>query len=87
LLTRSHVLQNLEEVLVSTVTLHLGRLQFAQLSGSSSNSCRGSSSNSCRSSSQGEESSVLLTLGSIGIDQRAAQSWQQFQNRSVSRDF
>jgi hypothetical protein len=73
-LTRSHVIQNLEEVLVSTVTLHLGRLQFAQLSGSS---------NSCRSSSQGEESSVLLTLGSIGIDQRAAQSWQQFQNRSV----
>jgi hypothetical protein len=77
LLTRSHVIQNLEEVLVSTVTLHLGRLQFAQLSGSSSNSCRSSSS------SQGEESSVLLTLGSIGIDQRAAQSWQQFQNRSV----
>jgi hypothetical protein len=67
-------------VLVSTVTLHLGRLQFAQLSGSSSHSCR-SSSNS--SNSQGEESSVLLTLGSIGIDQRAAQSWQQFQNRSV----
>jgi hypothetical protein len=67
-------------VLVSTVTLHLGRLQFAQLSGSS-NSCRSSSS------SQGEESSVLLTLGSIGIDQRAAQSWQQFQNRSVLVDF
>ena len=75
----------MEDVLVSTVTLHLGRLQFAQLSGShdssnslNSSSC-GGSLNSCPQ--QEEESSVLLTIGSIGIDQTAAQSWQQFQHR------
>lgn len=64
----------MDEVLVSTVTLHLGRLQFAQLSGGGKND----------SGSQGEESSVLLTIGSIGIDQTAAQSWQQFQHRFVT---
>jgi hypothetical protein len=34
---------------------------------------------------EGEESSVLLTIGSIGIDQTAAQPWQQFQQRYRNR--
>jgi hypothetical protein len=56
------------------VTLHLGRLQFAQLSGSYNTS-------SWQQQQEAEESSVLLTIGSIGIDQTAAQPWQQFQQR------
>ena len=66
---------------MTTVTLHLGRLQFAQLSGSSNSSM---TTNSCwtqQQQQQEEESSILLTIGSIGIDQTAAQPWQQFQHR------
>jgi len=69
--TPSLEIQEPEEVSVSVITLHLGRIQLAQLSGSAGKT----------SSAQGDLSSVLVCVGSVAIDPLMDVNYKLFQQR------
>ncbi|XP_023344836.1 UHRF1-binding protein 1-like [Eurytemora carolleeae] len=87
--------QEMEEIQISVLTLHLGRLQFAQLGGASKPAAQPKSGEGDRagtgggagvrespfSSAQGDVSSILVSLGSLSLDPILDTSWKTFQNR------
>jgi len=77
--TPSPVMQEAEDVIMSVLKLHLGRIQFAQISGS----IKPSKEEEASSSSGESSSAILVIVGSLGIDPVLDQSWKLFQQRFV----